>query len=69
MAIGSVPSIFLCGGCSTDSGSVIPEGDARIALLTTRGAGNTDADYRPVFLFWRTSDVINISASPYAAPF
>lgn len=66
ITVGSILCVSLCMGCSADTAS---DTDTPIALLSTRSLGDSDELYRPVFIFWKTSDVISISMSPYPSPY
>lgn len=61
--------LLALNGCSKEPKRTNPDEETTIALLSSRSVGGASGDYRPVFLFWKTGDVANISLTPYAQPY
>lgn len=61
-------TIAVCCGCQEDR-PVDVESNT-VELLSTRAPGGSSTnDYRPVFVFYKTGDVVNIPVSPYPMPY
>lgn len=67
-----VPAMILAisAFCGCVKEQIIDSEDLALELLSTRGpGGGSSDDYRPVFVFYKTGDVVNINNSPYPVPY
>lgn len=56
--------------CGCHEEPVEESGDLAMKLFSTRGSGGNSSDeYRPVFVFYKTGDVVNINTAPYPVPY